>query len=161
MDHKSETFCTSLHSSLTNGQYLLKVSICQEYILQEKLFTAILTQKWSHYHHVLEGWSESPGHQTTHLGLQHQKIMENAKPCWSVLGPQLFMSPACLSSKSLTRQRSWNHLSQLLVSLPDSSTVHELASRNCPHSQHRGRCKDIFKVGNNFTHYPNVQKQNA
>lgn len=166
--HGAEKFCTPLPSLGTNRQYLLQVSICQEacYIPSRiSGFTPILVLKSGHYHGALEGLNRVSQALNNMLEVTPPENHGECKARLFWFGLSTVHLTSLQQKAPLTAETLKSHVRKLfpapLVSLIDLSSVHKLASKICPHSQHRGRCKDIFKVGNNFTHYPNVQKQNA
>lgn len=166
--HGADKFCTPLSSPGTKRQYLLQVSICREacYIPCKNC--------WVHSHSGPKRWSLPRGFRRVEPSLPAIKQRDwsyttrksgecKARLFWfglSTVHLTSLQQKAPLTTETL-KSHVRKSLPAPLVSTMDLSIVHKLASKIRPHSQHRGRCKDIFKVGNNFTHYPNVQKQNA
>lgn len=161
-------FCISLRPSVTNSQYLLEVSTRQVCVTCISRRTGLTPYKPYGVGTAIpsHGWrSEAPGGQWPAWDgsagkWQSQNSHPGAVSFWNwTLNP--WNSPSCKhssvhansTSPSLERSRS----SQAVSRGPVQHSRWRLGRHPHSLSRHRGRCKDIFKVGNIFTHYPNVQ----
>lgn len=154
-------FCISLRSLVTNSPYFLEASthhVCVTHISRRTgltpyepygVGTAVPSCGWRSK--TPSGPAGDGSARKPHPGQSHSGNVLRAPGT----APLVTTPPPLANSTSPSLERS--RTSRAVSSGPVQHSRWQL--RRHPHSlsRHRGRCKDIFKVGNIFTHYPNVQ----